>query len=51
MPFKPGVAGSSPVGAMCSVAQSVEHRNQPTHSEQPTNQHVSLAQLVRASDS
>ena len=36
MPFKPLVAGSSPAGAIGSVAQSVEQRIQPTHSEIPS---------------
>ena len=35
MHFKPLVAGSSPAGAIGSVAQSVEQRIQPTHSELP----------------
>ena len=34
--FKPCVAGSSPAGASCSVAQSVEQRINPTHSDNNT---------------
>jgi len=36
LPFKPLVAGSSPAGAIGSVAQSVEQRIQTPHSESPS---------------